>query len=115
MKDVKTQRTESLLLELLSEALVSLSDNRINHLTITEVACSRGKHNAEVFVLFDAQDRQEQARLLRLLQKAEGTLREYVLNASGWFKCPKFCFKADESLHRANNLDKIFEQIHQKD
>lgn len=113
MKSIKEQRAESLLLELLSEALVQLSDNRINHLTITEVVCSRGKYNAEVFVLFDTQDKEEQKQLLRLLQKAEGILREYVLSASGWFKCPKFTFKVDESLSRASSLDKIFAQINQ--
>ncbi|RDU74607.1 30S ribosome-binding factor RbfA [Helicobacter anseris] len=111
MKDIKIQRTQSLLLELLSQALVNLSDTRINSLTITEVLCSRGKHNADVFILFDTQDKEEQKKLLSLLQKAQGTLREYVLSSSGWFRCPKFCFKADESFGRVNNLDRIFEKI----
>ncbi|CBG39440.1 30S ribosome-binding factor RbfA [Helicobacter mustelae] len=113
MKSIKEQRVESLLLELLSEALTSLSDTRINHLSITEVVCSRGKYNAEVYVLFDGQDKEEQRQLLKILQKAEGVLREYVLSASGWFKCPRFTFKSDESLERANQLDQIFAKIHE--
>ncbi|MCE3037222.1 30S ribosome-binding factor RbfA [Helicobacter anatolicus] len=114
MKTIKEQRTESLLLELLSEALVQLSDNRINHLSITRVVCSKGKYNAEVFVLLDTQEKEEKKQLLRLLQKAEGILRDYVLSASGWFKCPKFAFKEDDSLVVTNNLDRIFAQINKQ-
>lgn len=115
MQEVKIQKTQALLLELLREALASLNDTRINHLNITEVICSKGKYNAEVFITFDTQDKQEQKKLLMLLQKAQGSLREYVLNASGWFKCPKLCFKIDESLSRANHLDKLFNQIRNKE
>ncbi len=114
-KNIKIQKTQSLLLELLREALVGLSDERINHLNITEVTCSKGKYHADVFILFDTQDKEEQRVLLKLLQKAQGILREHVLSASGWFKCPKFCFKADERLDHSNRLDKIFEQIKNKE
>lgn len=111
MKDIKLQKTQSLLQELLSEALTGLDDKRINNLVITEVVCSKGKYNADVFVLFDTQDKKEQEELLRILSRAEGILREYVLSSSGWFRCPKFCFKADESLNRAERLDQIFKKI----
>ncbi|WP_104697130.1 MULTISPECIES: 30S ribosome-binding factor RbfA [unclassified Helicobacter] len=114
MKDIKIQRTQSLLQELLNEALTSLDDERIRNLTVTEVVCSRGKYNADIFVLFDTQDKKEQNDLLRLLHKAEGALREYILSSSGWFRCPKLCFKVDESLSRINRLDQIFEKISKK-
>ena len=111
MKDIKKERTQSLLLELLSEALTSLGDSKLNSLSITEVVCSRGKHNAEVYVLIDSADKEEQKKILSSLNKAQSTLREYVLSASGWYRCPKFSFKVDETLGRANTLDRIFEQI----
>ena len=110
-KDIKKERTESLLQELLSEALTQLSDTRLNSLSVTEVVCSRGKYNAEVYILFDSQDKREHQQILKLLHKAEGTLREYILSTSNWFRCPKLSFKIDQSLGRVNTLEKIFEKI----
>ena len=39
MKSINLQRTESLLMELIPEALSNLDDNRINSLPITGVNC----------------------------------------------------------------------------
>ena len=50
--NIKQQRLESLLVEVLSEALSQLSDTQINSLSITGVKCSRGKQSAEVFKEF---------------------------------------------------------------
>lgn len=111
MKDIKKERVQSLLSELLSEALTVLDDLRLKSLTVTEVRCSRGKYNADVYVLGDELDKGEQNKLLVSLKKAEPVLREYILTSSGWYRCPKLTFKIDESLGRAKNLDKIFEQI----
>lgn len=111
MSDIKLQRSQALLLELVSEALSMLSNPLLNSLSITQVICSRGKYNAEVFVESSDFSAQEKSEILRELKKAEGILREHILSSSGWFKCPKLTFKFDDSLKSANSLDKIFAQI----
>lgn len=114
MQNIKLERSQSLLLELVSEALSTLSNPNLNSLSITQVQCSKGKYHAEVFIESSGFSQEEKAQVLRELKKAEGILREYVLSASGWFKCPKFSFRFDESLSHANNLDKIFAKISQE-
>lgn len=111
MSDIKLQRSQALLLELVSEALSMLSNPLLNSLSITQVICSRGKYNAEIFVESSDFSAQEKSEILRELKKAEGILREHILSSSGWFKCPKLSFKFDDSLKSANSLDKIFAQI----
>ena len=54
MKSINLQRTESLLMELIPEALSELSDSRINSLPITAVNCKNGKYDAIVY--FDGSD-----------------------------------------------------------
>jgi ribosome-binding factor A len=53
-KSINLQRTQSLLMELIPEALSELSDSRINSLAITEVDCKNGKYDARVY--FDGSD-----------------------------------------------------------
>ncbi len=105
---IKLERTQSMLKELLIEAISTLNDNRINNVNVLDVLCSKGKYNAKVFIQADLQNKQE---VLGLLKKAEGILKEYILNNSGWFKCPHLQFIIDESLQRASDLDQIFKQI----
>lgn len=109
--NIKHQRLESLLQEILSEALSQLNDIQINTLTITGVKCSKGKQSAEVFI--DGTDIQDTDRMqiLKKLKKAEGILKEYVLHTTQWFRSPALRFSFDDSLQCANTLDSIFEII----
>lgn len=111
MESIRLQRSQSLLKELVSEALSSLSNPNLNTLSITDVLCSKGKYHAEVFIESSDLTPQERRLILKEIKKAEGILREYILGASGWFKCPKLSFKFDDSLSLGNALDEIFEQI----
>ncbi|WP_034583514.1 30S ribosome-binding factor RbfA [Helicobacter pametensis] len=108
---IKLQRSQSLLKELVSEALSTLSNPDLHSLSVTDVVCSRGKYHAEVFIESSDLSPQERTLILKELKKAEGALREYILRSSGWFKCPKLSFKCDDSLISRNNLDQIFAQI----
>ncbi|WP_104748480.1 30S ribosome-binding factor RbfA [Helicobacter cetorum] len=99
------ERLESNLLELLQEALSSLNDSELNSLSVTRVECSRGKHHAHVFVL------SKDNKILSKLKKAESLIRQFVLQTSGWFKCPKLSFALDNSLEEQLRLDAIFNQI----
>lgn len=108
---IHLERTQSLLKELLIEALSSLDDARINSVNITDVRCSKGKYNAQVFIQADSQDKPQ---ILKALRRAQGILREYVLSNSGWFKCPQLEFIIDESMDRAQNLERLFASIAQE-
>lgn len=109
--NIKQQRTQSLLQEVLSQALAQLSNPLLNSLTITSVKCSRGKQSAEVFIEATGIGQNERKAILSQLNKAQGILREYVLSSTQWFKSPSFIFKFDDSLSHARSLDCIFAQI----
>lgn len=109
--NIKQQRLESLLQEILSEALSQLNDAQINTLSITGVKCSKGKQSAEVYIEGTDIPPQDRKVILTRLHKAQGILKEYVLTSTQWFRSPNFSFKFDDSLCYANTLDTIFEQI----
>ena len=109
--DIKLKRTESLLKELIPEAFASLSDDRINSITVTDVVCSKGKYDAIVYIYIPLGDKVEKERILRQLSKANGRLSSYILSSTNWFKCPKFTFKLDDSPEKGNKLDEIFKKI----
>ena len=110
-KSINLQRTESLLRELIPEALGELSDSRINSLPITEVDCKNGKYDAKVY--FDGSDYDESERkvIISLLKKANGRIKSYILSSTGWYKCPNFTFIHDDNMQNANRLDSLFAQI----
>lgn len=110
-KSIKLKRSQSLLKELLSEALSSLNNPILQTLSVTDVVCSKGKYHADVFIESSDLSSQERSIILKDLKKAEGILREYILHSSGWFKCPKMTFKFDDTLQSSHSLDQLFEKI----
>jgi len=110
-KSINLQRTESLLKELIPEALAELSDSRINSLPITDVDCKNGKYDARVY--FDASDlsKEELKEVNQLLRKASSRVKSYCLNATGWYKCPDFKFLKDDIQEKSARLEDLFAQI----
>jgi ribosome-binding factor A len=110
-KSINLQRTESLLKELIPEALGELSDARINSLLITDVDCKNGKYDARVY--FDGSDYSDaEIKILqKLLNKANSRIKSYCLNATGWYKCPNFTFINDDQLEDNKRLEDLFAQI----
>ena len=110
-KSINLQRTESLLVELIPEALSQLSDHRISSLPITDVDCKNGKYFAIVY--FDASDLNEREieEAKNLLQKANGRIKSYCLNATSWYKCPDFKFEVDNTIEQSKRLEDLFAQI----
>ena len=88
-------------MELIPEALSNLNDSRISQLSVTEVNCKNGKYDAIVY--YDGTDfsKQEHKVLNNLLNKASGQIKTYCLSATGWYKCPDFTFKADDTLEKS--------------
>ena len=111
---IKQLRTQSILKELIPEALANLDDEVLRNLCITDVECKKGRYDAFVFVdkmFFNAH---EQELILTKLQKAANALQNYCMSEQGWYRCPKFHFKFDERLDYQNHIDELFEKIHKE-
>ncbi|WP_456391601.1 30S ribosome-binding factor RbfA [Nitratifractor sp.] len=109
--EIKRKRTESLLRELIPEALATLEDGRINALSVTEVLCSRGRYDARVFLDPTGLDEREQAEALKQLRKVSGYLKTYIKESEGWYKAPNFTFEFDDELDRISRIDTLFKKI----
>ncbi len=98
-------------MELIPEALSTLSDDRIRSLPITGVNCKNGKYDAIVY--FDGSDFEDKeiAGVISALTKATGRIKSYVLSATGWYKCPNFKFVNDTSLESSKSIEDLFRQI----
>ena len=105
------QRTESLLMELIPEALSGLNDNRINSLSITEVDCKNGKYDAMVYFDGSDYDNVQLKEIRQLLRKASSRIKSHCLNATGWYKCPDFTFEKDNMIEKRDRMENLFAQI----
>ncbi len=110
-KSVNLQRTESLLEELIPEALSSLNDHRITSLTITEVDCKNGKYDAKVYYDGSDFDKTELKEIRQSLRKANGAIKSYILGATSWYKCPNFTFIIDDMMDKRARMEDLFSQI----
>ena len=108
---IKLKRTESVLLELVPQALGAMNDKRLHDLNIIEVVCSRGKSDAKVYINPNEFTQQEKRDYLKLLRKARPIVETYCLKDQGWFRCPKFTFEFDEQLAKSKNIEDLFKQI----
>ena len=114
-KSVNLQRTQSLLEELIPEALSSLNDYKIKSLTITEVDCKNGKYDAKVY--YDASDYNKiELKEIRVsLRKANGAIKSYILGATSWYKCPNFTFLVDDMVEKRARMEDLFARISKKE
>ena len=113
-KSIKIQRTQSVLRELIPEALSTLSDEMLRGLCVTEVECSRGKYDATVYLDKMAYDAKEKSYILSRLQKVKKHIQNHCMQTEGWFRCPNFKFEFDESLEKHNTIDHLFAQIEEE-
>jgi ribosome-binding factor A len=113
-KSIKVQRKESLLVELLNEALSTLNDNRLNSLTVLDVVCSRGASDAKVYLEKSFFTKEEQKQILKLLKKANGLISKYCLESTGWYKVPKFTYTFDDLFEKENRIEELFKKIGEK-
>ena len=108
---IKLKRTESVLLELVPQALGAMNDKRLHELNIIEVKCSRGKSDAKVYINPNEYTEQEKRDYLKLLRNARPIVETYCLKDQGWFRCPTFTFEFDEQLAKSKNIDDLFKKI----
>ena len=112
---IKLKRTESVLLELIPQALGAMNDKRLHDLNIIEVVCSRGKSDAKVYINPNEYTEQEKRDYLKLLRKARPIIETHCLKDQGWYRCPKFTFEFDEQLAKTQNLEDLFKKIAKED
>ena len=111
MKSINLQRTESLLMELIPQALSTLDDERINSLAITGVNCKNGKYDATVYFDGSDFDKNEIKEIIQALNRANGRIKSDVLASTSWYKCPNFKFEVDTSLEKSKHIEDLFAQI----
>ncbi len=110
-KSIKLKRVESILRELIPEALSTLSDEMLKGLCVTEVDCSRGKYDAVIYLDKSFLNEEEQKYVLSRLRKVHKYIEDYCMQAEGWYRCPKMSFKFDDSLEKKNRMDYLFSKI----
>jgi ribosome-binding factor A len=112
--EIKLRRTDSILKELIPEAIATLNDARVREIDVIDVKCSRGKSDAKVYI--DPHDYSDSERnmFLRQLSKARPIIEEYCMRDQGWFRSPKLTFEFDDQLKKAKSIDDIFAKIEQE-
>lgn len=108
---IRRHRTQSILKQLVPEALCSLSDTQLAGLCVTEVICFKGRYDADVYLDKMMYDEKEQAEILSKLQKVASHLQGYCARAEGWYRAPKLHFKFDDQLEKQNKMEDLFKQI----
>ncbi|CZE50496.1 30S ribosome-binding factor RbfA [Campylobacter geochelonis] len=109
--EIRRLRTQSVLKELVPEAISTLGDATLRGLCVTDVECKKGRYDAFVYLDKMMLDEKEQEHVLNQLKKVSRYLENYCMEAEGWFKSPKFHFKFDDILERQNKMDDLFEII----
>ncbi len=109
--EIKLKRYDSILGELIPEALSQLSDARLRELDVIEVKCSKGRSDAKVYL--DPHDYTEQERneFLRQLKKARPIIENHCMKDQGWFRSPKLSFEFDDQLEKSQKIEDLFKQI----
>ena len=113
-EEIKRHRVESVLKEIIPEALATLDDTRINSLLVTDVVCSKGRSDAKVYLEKSFLTPKEQSEALRQLRTVAGYLQNHCKQSEGWFKAPRFTFEFDEQLEKQSRMEELFKQISTK-
>ncbi len=110
-EEIKRHRTESVLKEIIPEALGSLNDDRINGLSVTEVVCSKGRSDAKVYLDKSFLTPKEQGEALKQLRTVSGYIQNHCKQSEGWFSAPRFVFEFDAQPEHQNKMEDLFKQI----
>ncbi|MBP6325177.1 MAG: 30S ribosome-binding factor RbfA [Sulfurospirillum sp.] len=113
-KSIKIQRTESVLRELIPEALSTLEDEMLRGVCVVDVECSRGKYDAIVYLDGNVYDAKEKSYILSHLERVKRHIQTHCMQTEGWFRCPNFRFRFDDSLERQNKMDALFAKVEEE-
>ncbi len=110
-EEIKRHRVESVLKEIIPEALGTLDDERINGLCVTDVVCSKGRSDAKVYLDTSFLSEKEQGEVLKQLRTVAGYIQNHCKQSEGWFKAPHFTFEFDHQLEKVSRIEDLFKQI----
>ena len=110
-EEIKRHRVESVLREIIPEALGTLDDERINGLSVTAVVCSKGRSDAKVYLDKSFLNEKEQGEALRQLRVVAGYIQNHCKQSEGWFKAPRFVFEFDAQPEHQSKMENLFKQI----
>ncbi len=110
-EEIKRHRVESVLKEIIPEALGTLDDSRINSLLVTDVVCSKGRSDAKVYLEPSILSEKEQSEALKQLRKVSGYIQNQCKQMEGWFKAPRMTFEFDHQLEKISRMEALFKQI----
>jgi ribosome-binding factor A len=113
-EEIKRHRVESVLKEIIPEALASLDDERINGLGVNDVVCSKGRSDAKVYLDKSFLNQKEQGEALKQLRTVAGYIQNHCKQSEGWFKAPHFTFEFDDQLEKVSRIEELFKQISTK-
>lgn len=111
---IKQKRTESLLVELIPEALSSMNDPRMHEINVVEVVCSRGRSDAKVFLDAQAYSEKDKNLYLKLLRAALPIIESHIMQDQGWYRCPNLVFEYDTHFAQVAKMEDLFKKISQK-
>ena len=109
--EIKRKRTESILKELIPEALSTLEDESLSSLIVVDVVCSRGRYDARVFLDGSEIKKEDEAKILSKLGRVAPYLKRYIRESEGWYKAPNLSFEFDDEVKRINKMDQLFAKI----
>lgn len=109
--EIKLLRTQTLLKELIPEALSQMGNSKLHELSVTEVICSRGRSDAKVFIDPTGVELKDEASYLAMLSKARHSIEEYCKNDQGWFRCAYLTFEFDHQLEHNSKMEDLFSKI----
>jgi len=114
-EEIKRHRVESILKEIIPEALTTLDDSRINSLLVVDVVCSKGRSDAKVYLEPSFLSPKEQQEALKQLRSVSGYIQNHCKQSEGWFKAPRFTFEFDQQLEKTIRIEELFKQIAKRD
>lgn len=113
-EEIKRHRIESILKEIIPEALATLDDEAIKGLLVTEVICSKGRSDAKVYLDKSYLNAKEQGEALRKLRAVAGYVQNHCKQSEGWYKAPRLTFEFDEQFEKQLRMEELFAKISKK-
>lgn len=110
----RTDRINDLIQKELSYLIQhKMNDPRVGMITLSEVVVSKDLAQAKIYV--NVLQQQKSAQVIETLNKASGFLRQALAKRVQLRATPALKFYFDDTLQRANKIEKLIDQALEKD